>query len=260
MNPAVAAVLCGVGRPLVASISATPAPSTPGMASAANPATSPSNSNTPRAPATIPARPRSPTRKSSSSASRWAVDKSVCSGGSRPGWGAKSDMVHAILNDQCERVGAPQFSRRRFRDHSWLEHNHVAGTDIDLGDHLVGNLTLDAAHLGWVLPGIGFDGNRESLPWVARLQADRDGTAGPDPVDARGGTFDVRRVDVAPGHDDHVFHPAAHHHVAGLGEIAQIACVVPPLVILRRYETGDRRIAQRHRFATYLDDADTASG
>src|ERR1700722_20163359 len=124
----------------------------------------------------------------------------------------------------------------------------------------MGNLTLDPAHLGWVLPCVGFDGDRESLPWVAGLQAHRHRTARPDPVHAGRGTLDVCRADVAPGHDDHFLHPAAHHHVARLGEIAQIACVVPPLVILRRYETCDRRISQRHRFATYLDDADTASG
>ena len=63
----------------------------------------------------------------------------------------------------------------------------MAGPDINFGNDLVGNLTLDAAHLGWVLPGIGFDGDRESLSWVAGLQAHRHRTAGTDPVDARGG-------------------------------------------------------------------------
>src|SRR5205823_5682853 len=106
-------------------------------------------------------------------------------------------------------------------------------------------------------PGIGLDGDRESLSWMAGLQADRDGTAGPDPVDAGGGALDVRRVDVTARHDDHVLHPAAHHQAASLGEVSQIACVVPTLVILRRYETGDGRVAQRHRFATHVDDTDT---
>ena len=65
---------------------------------------------------------------------------------------------------------------------------------------------------------------------------------------------------VATSHDDHVLDPAADHDMAGLGEIAEIAGVIPTLVVLSRDETGHRHIAQRHRFATHLDDADTPRG
>ena len=47
---------------------------------------------------------------------------------------------------------------------------------------------------------------------------------------------------------------------AGLGEIAQVAGVIPTSVVLCRDETGHRGVAQRHRFAAHLDDADAAGG
>ena len=42
---------------------------------------------------------------------------------------------------------APQLPRRCLRDHSRLEHNHVAGPDVDLGNNLMGHLMLDAVDL-----------------------------------------------------------------------------------------------------------------
>src|SRR5271156_4080669 len=123
----------------------------------------------------------------------------------------------------------------------------------------MGTLTLDATQLVRVLPAIGFDGDRERLPCVPGVQAHRHGTAGPDPVNAGGGPLDVGRVDVSPGHDDHVLDPAAHHDVAGFREIAQVACVVPTVLILGGEETAGGRVPLRHRFAAHVNDADTAS-
>ena len=48
--------------------------------------------------------------------------------------------------------------------------------------------------------------------------------------------------------------------MAGLGEVAQIAGVIPALVVLSRDETGHRFVAQRHWFAAHLDDADAPGG
>ena len=66
--------------------------------------------------------------------------------------------------DERQRVGAPQLARRRLGDHSRLEHHHVAGPDIDLGNHLVGHLLLDAAHLGGILPAVATPPRRRTSP------------------------------------------------------------------------------------------------
>ena len=44
-------------------------------------------------------------------------------------------------------MGPSQFPRWRLGDHARLEHNHIAGPYIYLGNHLVCHLLLDAAHL-----------------------------------------------------------------------------------------------------------------
>ena len=79
-------------------------------------------------------------------------------------------------------------------------------------------------------------------------------------MNASGGTFYVGRVDVAAGHDDHVLDTAADDDAVGLGQVAQIAGVIPVLIVLSSDETGHRFIAQRHWFATDLEDADAPGG
>ena len=85
-NSAVTAHALTVGVSPDVSIIVTPAPSTPGIARAANSATSPRRSVTPRAPATRPATPRRPAYRSTSSASRCAADTSGGGSECRPGW------------------------------------------------------------------------------------------------------------------------------------------------------------------------------
>ena len=58
------------------------------------------------------------------------------------------------------------------------------------------------------------------------------------------------------GHDDEVLEPATHHDIAGFGEIAQIAGVVPALLILGGDEAGRRGVTLGHRLTAHLDDAD----
>ena len=57
----------------------------------------------------------------------------------------------------------------------------------------VRDLLLDAAHLGRVLPVVCLHGDGERLPRVSGVEAHRDGRARPDPGNACGGAFDVRR-------------------------------------------------------------------
>src|ERR1700752_3481063 len=87
--------------------------------------------------------------------------------------------------DERQRMGAPQLPRRCLGDRSRLEHNYVAGPDIDLGNHLVGHLMLDAAPLDRVLPGVRLHGDGERLPRVSGVQPHRHGTAWPDSGNAR---------------------------------------------------------------------------
>ena len=68
------------------------------------------------------------------------------------------------------------------------------------------------------------------------IQPHRHGAARPHAVDAAGGALDVGRIDVAARHDDDVLEPAAHHDIARLGEVAEIARVVPAVVVLGRDE------------------------
>ena len=79
-------------------------------------------------------------------------------------------------------------------------------------------------------------------------------------------------IDVSAGHDDDVLEPAAHHDVVGFREISDVAGVVPPLIVLRRHETGHRGVAvcsptsprtwmtptprRRQQRCDFVDDAD----
>ena len=130
---------------------------------------------------------------------------------------------------------------------------------IDLGDNLVGDLVLDAAHLDRVLPGVGLHRHGERLAGVSGIQPDGDGTARADALHARG-PLDVGQVDVAASHDDDVLHTAADDDVALIGDVAEVAGVVPAVLVLRRDEAAHGDVAGRHRFAAQLDDADAARG
>ena len=83
------------------------------------------------------------------------------------------------------------------RDGARTQDHDVARPHVDLGDDLVGDLVLDAAHLGRVLPGVGLDGHGERLARVPGVQAHRDRAAGAHALDTAGGPLDVGRVDVA---------------------------------------------------------------
>ena len=67
-------------------------------------------------------------------------------------------------------------------------------------------------------------------------------------------------IDVAAGHDDDVLHAAADHDVAVLGQVAEVAGVVPAVLVLRRDEAAHGDVAGRDGFAAQLDDADAAGG
>src|SRR6478735_9514663 len=70
----------------------------------------------------------------------------------RPGYGPS----RRLAGDECHRVGPAQLARRGLRDGARSEHDDVARTHIDLGHHFVGDLVLDAAHLGQILVVVGF--------------------------------------------------------------------------------------------------------
>src|SRR5689334_24968664 len=97
---------------------------------------------------------------------------------------------------------------------------------------------LDPAHLGRILPGVGLHGDGEGLARVPGIQAHRHGAARAHTFHPAGRTFDVRRVDVAPGHDDHVLDAAAHDDVALFGDVAEVAGVVPTVLVLGRQEAA----------------------
>ena len=90
------------------------------------------------------------------------------------------------------------------------------------------------------------------------VQPHRHGAARPHAIDAAGCPLDVRRIDVAARHDDYVLEPTAHHDLARLGEVTEIARVVPTVVILRRNESRRSGVPQRHRLTAHLDDTDAA--
>src|SRR6202022_2610623 len=162
------------------------------------------------------------------------------------------------LGHQRDGVRAAQLARRRLRDRAGAEHDDVARAQVDLRDHLMGDLVRDPAYLSRILPGVGLDGDGERLPGMAGVETHRDGAPGANPVDAAGGALDVGRVDVAAGHDDDVLDPAADYDVAVLHQVAEVAGVVPAAVILCRDEAAHRDVARGQRLAPQLDDAHTA--
>ncbi|CPU32091.1 Uncharacterised protein [Mycobacteroides abscessus] len=126
----------------------------------------------------------------------------------------------------------------------------------------MGNLLLDPPHLVRILEGVGLHHNREGLALVlgvhTGLQPHGDGAAGAHPVDATCGTLDIGRVDVAARHDDDVLDATAHHNVALLGQVAEVAGVVPTVFVLRGQKSAHGHITGSHRLATQFDDADAA--
>src|SRR5690348_3967289 len=92
------------------------------------------------------------------------------------------------------------------------------------------------------------------------VEPHRHGTARAHTLDAARGPLDVGRVDVAARHDDDVLHAATHHDVLLLGDVPEVAGVVPAVLVLRRQEAGHGDVAGGHRLAAQLDDADTALG
>ena len=91
-----------------------------------------------------------------------------------------------------------EFARRSlpdgvFGNGAGSEHDDVAWTHVDLGDDLVGDLVLDAAHFDRVLPGVGLHRDGEGLAGVPGVQPHRDGAAGAHALDAARGALDVGR-------------------------------------------------------------------
>ena len=68
----------------------------------------------------------------------WCIDESTRR--AAPNWACRSV-------DERQGVRAPQLARRGLGDHARLEHHHIAGPHVDLGEHLMGDLPLDTAHL-----------------------------------------------------------------------------------------------------------------
>src|SRR3954447_22413625 len=93
---------------------------------------------------------------------------------------------------------------------------------------------------------------------MAGIESHGHRTTGPDTLDAARGPLDVGRVDVAAGHDDDVLDAAAHHHVSFIGDVAEVAGVVPAVLVLGRDETAHGDVAGCQRFATQLDHTDPA--
>ena len=139
-----------------------------------------------------------------------------------------------LSGQKGERIRTSQLARWGLRDHARREHRDGARTHVDLGDHLMGDVALDAADLLGVLEGIGLHRDGEGLPGVAGVQPHRDRTAGADPFDAPGGALDVGRINTSTGHDDDVLHASADHDVALLGEVSQVAGVIPTRFVLGR--------------------------
>src|SRR5271157_5497118 len=90
-----------------------------------------------------------------------------------------------------------------------------------------GDLGADAFGLGGVAGLRGFGEDGEALGAVAGLDADCDGVAGPDAWDGAGGAFDVGRVDVLAGDDDHILGAAADVELAVFVEIAEVTGAQP---------------------------------
>src|SRR5258707_14987479 len=126
-----------------------------------------------------------------------------------------------VLGGGGEGFRPPQLARRRLGDGPRTEHHDVAWPHVDLFEHLVRHLVLDAANLGRVLEGIRLDGDGEGLTRMSGVQAHSYRAARTDTVDPARGTLDVGRVNVAAGHDDDVLDAATHHHVTVVQEVAR---------------------------------------
>src|ERR1700738_5010297 len=194
----------------------------------------------------------------------WIARLSPQAGGGPSLWGVpppRADFTARIvawLGDQRGGVGTSQLARRRLRDCPGTEHHDVARPHVDLADDLVGYLVLDAAHFGGVLEGIGLDRDGEGLTGMPVVEPHRHRAARTDTGDPASGALDVGRVDVAAGHDDDVFDPAAHHDVAVVHQITKVAGVIPALLILGRDEPAHRDVAGGHRLTPEFDHPDAA--
>ena len=121
----------------------------------------------------------------------------------------------------------------------------------------MGHLLFDTTALRRVLRGVGLDRHGERLPGVAGIQAHRHRASGAHTLDAAGGPLDVGRVDVAAGHDDDVLDAAADHDVALLGQVAEVAGVVPAVLVLCRDEAAHGQVAGGEGLPAQLDHPDT---
>src|SRR4051812_21222671 len=109
------------------------------------------------------------------------------------------------LADEGQCVGATRFSGRRLRDHSRPQHDDTARAYVDFRDDLVSDVVLNPADFRGIVVRVGFHDNCERFAWMTGIQTHCDDTPRPYSCDARGGALDVGGIDVASGHDDHVF-------------------------------------------------------
>ena len=230
---------------------------------------------TARAPATIPATLFSPACNSASSDSPLGGDHRVC-------WRATTSLGVKVgqqlltctleLQIDSELLGEESKRRARKYAHAGACRREFSGSSPGSSTTTLRGRTSTSATTSWATccsirrTSVGSCHRLDSTA-TAKVSREcpasrRTATAHPGrtPETRRGGAFDVGRVDVAPSHDDHVLDPAAHYETVVLGEVAQIAGVIPALGVLGGDEAAHRFVTQRHGLPAHLENADAAGG
>ncbi|CNV00967.1 Uncharacterised protein [Mycobacterium tuberculosis] len=102
---------------------------------------------------------------------------------------------------------------------------------------------LDATNLGGILEGVRLDRDGKGFARMSGIETHGHRATRTNAVDAAGRPLDVGRVNIAPGHDDDILDAATYHHVALLGEVAEVARVVPAMLVLGRDEATHSQVA-----------------
>ena len=118
----------------------------------------------------------------------------------------------------------------------------------------MGDLPLDAPHLRRVVGVVRLHGHGERFPGMAGIQSHGRHATRAHSDDSTRRALHVGGVDVAPGHDDDVLGPAAHHDVALLGEVSQVPGVEPALVVLGGHKAGNGDVSGSDRISAHLNE------